>query len=62
MLDGFGDPVWQDDKQTMQVLVDHRLCGDYVIYEVYGDSMNDGSAQAFLEGDILLCRLTGSMA
>lgn len=57
VLDGFGDPVWQEDKQTMQVLVDQRLHGDYVIYEVYGDSMNDGSAQAFLEGDFLLCRL-----
>lgn len=57
VLAGFGDPVWQEDKQTMQVLVDQRLHGDYVIYEVYGDSMNDGSAQAFLEGDFLLCRL-----
>ena len=57
VLAGFGDPIWQEDKQTMQVLVDQRLHGDYVIYEVYGDSMNDGSAQAFLEGDFLLCRL-----
>lgn len=57
VLSGFGDPLWQEDKQTMQVLVDQRLRGDYVIYEVYGDSMNDGSAQSFLEGDFLLCRL-----
>lgn len=57
VLSGFGDPLWQEDKQTMQVLLDQRLRGDYVIYEVYGDSMNDGSAQSFLEGDFLLCRL-----
>lgn len=56
-LSGFGDPQWLEDKQTMQVLVDSRLKGDYVLFEVEGDSMDDGSRDSFLDGDVLLCRV-----
>ena len=56
-LSGFGDPCWEEDKQTMPVLIDKRLKGDYLLFEVSGDSMNDGSSTAFLDGDILLCRV-----
>ena len=56
-LCGFGDPQWLEDKQTMQVLVDSRLKGDYVLFEVEGDSMDDGSRDSFLDGDVLLCRV-----
>ena len=57
VLSGFGDPEWQDGKQTMPVLLDKRVSSDYLIYEVAGDSMDDGSNNAFLEGDFLLCRI-----
>ena len=57
VLCGFGDPQWLEDKQTMQVLVDSRLKGDYVLFEVEGDSMDDGSRDSFLDGDVLLCRI-----
>nr|DAP11671.1 MAG TPA: CI repressor [Caudoviricetes sp.] len=57
VLAGFGDPDWREGKQTMQILVDRRLRGDYLIYEVEGDSMDDGTINAFLEGDFLLCRV-----
>ena len=57
VLCGFGDPQWLEDKQTMQVLVDSRLKGDYVLFEVEGDSMDDGSRDSFLDGDVLLCRV-----
>lgn len=56
-LSGFGDPCWEEDKQTMPVLIDKRLKGDYLLFEVSGDSMDDGSSTAFLDGDILLCRV-----
>jgi hypothetical protein len=56
-LSGFGDPYWEEDKQTMPVLIDKRLKGDYLLFEVSGDSMDDGSSTAFLDGDILLCRV-----
>lgn len=57
VLTGFGDPDWREGKQTMHVLVDRRLRGDYLIYEVEGDSMDDGTTNSFLEGDFLLCRV-----
>lgn len=56
-LSGFGDPCWEEDKQTMPVLIDKRLKGDYLLFEVSGDSMDDGSSTAFLDGDVLLCRV-----
>mgnify|MGYP002753738562 CR=1 FL=1 len=57
VLSGFGDPDWQEGKQTMPVLIDRRLSGDYLLFEVEGDSMDDGSSTSFLEGDVLLCRV-----
>lgn len=36
--------------------VDHEARGNYIAFEVRGDSMNDGSAESYLEGDRLLCR------
>nr|DAS27916.1 MAG TPA: CI repressor [Caudoviricetes sp.] len=57
VLAGFGDPDWREGKQAMHVLVDRRLRGDYLIYEVEGDSMDDGTTNSFLEGDFLLCRV-----
>ena len=57
VLAGFGDPDWREGKQTMHVLVDRRLRGDYLIYEVEGDSMDNGTTNSFLEGDFLLCRV-----
>jgi len=56
-LSGFGDPCWEEDKQTMPVLIDKRLKGDYLLFEVSGDSMDDGTSTAFLDGDVLLCRV-----
>lgn len=56
-LSDFGDPCWEEDKQTMPVLIDKRLKGDYLLFEVSGDSMNDGTSTAFLDGDVLLCRV-----
>ena len=53
-------PSWLltgEDKQTMPVLIDKRLKGDYLLFEVSGDSMDDGTSTAFLDGDVLLCRV-----
>ena len=33
-----------------------KLKGNYVAFEVRGDSMNDGTEESYLEGDRLLCR------
>lgn len=55
-LNGFGDSeyieelpkiAWADDKE-------HR--GEYLCFEVKGDSMEDGTTESIIDGDILLCR------
>lgn len=37
-------------------IVDREYKGTYMCFEVVGDSMNDGSINSYVEGDILLCR------
>lgn len=55
-LTGFGDDeyvgelpktIWQNDIEGK---------GEYMCFEVKGDSMDDGSYESYLEGDLLLCR------
>lgn len=41
---------------TIPFIVDHEAQGNYVAFEVKGDSMNDGTEDSYLEGDRLLCR------
>lgn len=54
---GFGDPEWREGKQTIPVLLDRRVSDDYIIYEVEGNSMDDGTISGFLDGDFLLCKI-----
>jgi DNA-binding XRE family transcriptional regulator len=55
-LNGFSDDEYIDDlpKITFADDVEHK--GEYLCFEVKGDSMNDESHASYLEGDILLCR------
>lgn len=55
-LSGFSDPTFMNDLPTIPFIVDKEYKGDYVSFEVKGDSMDDGSDQGYKEGDILLCR------
>ncbi|NDW10077.1 S24 family peptidase [Dysgonomonas sp. 520] len=55
-LSGYADNEYQETLPKVPVLVDHELKGRYVMFEVKGDSMNDGSDQSILEGDRLLGR------
>lgn len=41
---------------TIPFIIDHEAKGNYVAFEVRGDSMNDGTEESYLEGDRLLCR------
>lgn len=53
---GFGDPEYIEDLPTIPFIVDHEGKGNYIAFEVRGDSMNDGTEDSYLEGDRLLCR------
>lgn len=55
-LSGFGDQEYLENLPTLPWSNDQEHKGDYLCFEVKGDSMDDGSWQSILEGDILLCR------
>lgn len=55
-LTGFGDPEYIDTLPKIDFTPDRHMTGNYVAFEVKGDSMNDGSADSYLEGELLICR------
>lgn len=55
-LSGYADAAYMATLPTIPYIVDHEAQGHYVAFEVKGDSMNDGTEDAILEGDRLLCR------
>lgn len=55
-LCGFQDATYLSTLPTIPFIVDHEAKGNYVAFEVRGDSMNDGTEDSYLEGDRLLCR------
>ena len=55
-LCGFQDAAYIATLPTIPFIIDHEAKGNYVAFEVRGDSMNDGTEESYLEGDRLLCR------
>lgn len=55
-LSGWGDQEYLDELPTYQWEVDREYRGKYICFEVSGDSMDDGSSDALLDGDLILCR------
>lgn len=53
---GYEDPGYMETLPTIPFIIDHEARGNYIAFEVRGDSMNDGSEESYLEGDKLLCR------
>lgn len=53
---GFADEEYIDSLPTVAFTVSGYHKGNYVAFEVAGDSMYDGSVDSLLQGDILLCR------
>ena len=54
-LCGYEDATYMATLPTIPFIVDHEAQGNYVAFEVKGDSMNDGTEDSYLEGDRLLC-------
>lgn len=59
ILNGYGDTAYWNGLPTEIWEVDKEYKGDYVVFEVKGDSMDDNSVDAILEGDRILCREIG---
>lgn len=55
-LDGYGDVTYMEQLPQIPFIVDFEGKGNYVAFEVKGDSMNDGTENSYLEGDRLYCR------
>lgn len=55
-MHGYQDAAYVTTLPTIPFIVDHEAKGNYVAFEVRGDSMNDGTEDSYLEGDRLLCR------
>ena len=55
-LSGYGDPEYIDRLPRIDFTPDRHMTGNYIAFEVRGDSMNDGSADSYLEGELLICR------
>lgn len=55
-LSGYGDPEYIDKLPRIDFTPDRHMTGNYIAFEVRGDSMNDGSADSYLEGELLICR------
>lgn len=55
-LNGFQTETYMETLPTIPFIADHEALGNYIAFEVKGDSMNDGTEESYLEGDRLLCR------
>lgn len=55
-LSGFSDPDYMESLPKIPVPrgVDYK--GEYLCFEVKGDSMDDGSADSIVDGEILICK------
>jgi len=55
-LNGFDDKEYTHSLPTIPFTDDIEHRGEYLCFEVKGHSMDNGSYESYLEGDILLCR------
>jgi len=55
-VNGYADQHYMETLPTIPFIIDHEARGNYVAFEVRGDSMNDGTEDSYLDGDRVLCR------
>lgn len=55
-LSGFADAEYMETLPRIPVFVDHEPHGNYMAFEVLGDSMDDDSKRSLAPHDILICR------
>jgi hypothetical protein len=55
-INRLNDKPYIDTLPTLPVVVEHEGKGSYICFEMWDDSMNDGSDNSFNPGDILICR------
>lgn len=55
-LAGYSDPEYIENLPTIEFMPNRHMTGNYVAFEVRGDSMDDGTSDGYLNGEILICR------
>jgi phage repressor protein C with HTH and peptisase S24 domain len=55
-LGGYSDVEFMEGLPTIPFIIDREYKGIYLAFEVRGDSMDDGSRDSYIAGDILLSR------
>lgn len=55
-LSGFSDPEYVSALPTIPFMADREMTGNYVAFEVRGDSMDDGTKFGFVQGEVVICR------
>ena len=55
-LSGFADEEYIDTLDKIPYVEDKELSGNIIAIEVTGDSMDDGSAEAYRDGDVVLAK------
>lgn len=55
-LVGYNSPEYMNQLPTIDFTPDREMTGNYLAFEIKGDSMDDGSKQSYIEGEIVICR------
>lgn len=55
-LTGYADPEYMQALPTIDFTPDHEMHGNYVAFEVKGDSMDDGTKESYVDGELVICR------
>lgn len=55
-LSGYADEEYIESLPVVPFFADHEAKGNYVAFEVRGDSMDDGTDEGYMEGDRVLGR------
>ena len=55
-LSGYQDETYLAQLPVIDFTPDREMTGNYLAFEVRGDSMDDGSKDSYVEGEILICR------
>lgn len=55
-MSGYADPEYVSTLPTVPFVADRQMTGNYVAFEIHGDSMNDGTKEGYVPGEVVICR------
>lgn len=55
-LSGYADSEYLESLPTVDFTPDREMTGNYLAFEIRGDSMDDGTRDSYCQGDIVICR------